>query len=38
LLLEGNELPGMMSPDIGQKGIGRNPVFQEMKKEALEKK
>ncbi|MDY0101592.1 MAG: sugar-transfer associated ATP-grasp domain-containing protein [Lentimicrobium sp.] len=37
LLIEANEFPGMMSPDIGQKGIGKSPVFQEMKKEALEK-
>ena len=35
LFIEANELPGMMSPDIGQKGIGKSPVFQEMKKEAL---
>jgi len=38
LLLEGNEFPGMMSPDIGQKGIGKSPVFQEMKKEVEEDK
>lgn len=37
LIIEANNLPGMMSSDIGQKGLGRSPVFQEMKKEALEK-
>ncbi len=38
ILIEGNEFPGMMSPDIGQKGIGKSPVFQEMKKEVEEDK
>ncbi len=38
LLIEANEFPGMMSSDIGQKGLGNNPVFHEMKKEALENK
>jgi hypothetical protein len=38
LFIEANEFPGMMTSDIGQKGLGKNPVFHEMKKEALAKK
>ncbi len=38
LFIEANELPAMMSSDTVQKGNGNNPVFQELKKEALDKK
>lgn len=37
LFIEANNLPGMASSDIGQNGLGRSPVFQELKKEALAK-
>ena len=36
LLIEGNELPGLMSSDIGQKGLGNNPVFLDLQKEVTE--
>jgi len=38
LLIEGNELPGMMSSDIGQHGLGKNPVFLDLLKEVNELK
>lgn len=38
LLIEGNEFPGMMSSDIGQNGLGENPVFLEMLSEVDELK
>lgn len=38
MIIEGNRAPYLFSADVSQEGIGKNPVFQEMKKEALEKK
>jgi len=38
LLIEGNELPTLMAADIGQNGLGKNPVFLELLKEVSELK
>ncbi|MDY0101591.1 MAG: sugar-transfer associated ATP-grasp domain-containing protein [Lentimicrobium sp.] len=37
LIIEGNRAPYLFSADVSQEGIGKSPVFQEMRKEALEK-
>lgn len=37
MIIEGNRAPYLFSADVSQEGIGRSPVFQEMKKEALAK-
>jgi hypothetical protein len=37
LIIEGNRAPYLFSADVSQEGIGKSLVFQEMKKEALDK-